>query len=109
MRRPCYSRCACCRIRNAITQAGQVGQYSNKILPGNTAQVTVTQGSTVIGTVDGVADLDGQWHTAAITLTTPGTYTATMTEWTPGPAGKPVVDYLGKVKPGSVVVTIVVK
>ena len=96
-------------VGNAITQAGQVGQYSNKILPGNTAQVTVTQGSTVIGTVDGVADLDGQWHTAAITLTTPGTYTATMTEWTPGPAGKPVVDYLGKVKPGSVVVTIVVK
>lgn len=96
-------------VGNAITQAGQVGQYSNKILPGNTAQVTVTQGSKVIGTVDGVADLDGQWHTAAITLTTPGTYTATMTEWTPGPAGKPVVDYLGKVKPGSVVVTIVVK
>ena len=88
-----------------LTQAGQVGQYTNKILPGNTARVTVWQGTTVIGTVDGVADLDGQWHTAAITLA-PGTYTATMTELTP--AGKAVVDYLGKTKPDSVEVTIVV-
>ena len=88
-----------------MTQAGQAGQYSNKILPGNTAQVTVKQGSTVIGRVDGVADLDGQWQTAAMTLT-PGTYTATMTELTP--AGNPVVDYLGRPKPDSVAVTIVV-
>lgn len=88
-----------------MTQAGQAGQYSNKILPGNTARVTVKQGSTVIGTVVGVADLDGQWQTGAITLA-PGTYTATMTELTP--AGSPVVDYLGNPKPDSVAVTIVV-
>ena len=88
-----------------MTQAGQAGQYSNKILPGNTARITVKQGSTVIGTVDGVADLDGQWQTGAITLA-PGTYTATMTEVTP--AGSPVVDYLGNPKPDSVAVTIVV-
>lgn len=88
-----------------MTQAGQVGQYTNKILPGNTARVTITQGTTVITTVEGVADLDGQWQTAAITLN-PGTYTATMTELTPG--GKPVVDYLGRPKPDSVAVTIVV-
>ena len=88
-----------------MTQAGQAGQYTNKILPGNTARVTVKQGSTVIGTVDGVADLDGQWQTAAMNLA-PGTYTATMTELTP--AGKPVVDYLGRPKPDSVAVTIVV-
>lgn len=88
-----------------MTQAGQAGQYSNKILPGNTARVTIKQGSTVIGTVDGVADLDGQWQTAAMTLT-PGTYTATMTELTP--AGVPVVDYLGRPKPDSVAVTILV-
>ena len=88
-----------------MTQAGQAGQYSNKILPGNTARVTVKQGSTVIGTVDGIADLDGQWQTAAMTLT-PGTYTATMTELTP--AGTHVVDYLGHPKPDSVAVTIVV-
>ena len=37
---------------------------------------------------------------------TPGTYTATMTELTP--AGNPVVDYLGRPKPDSVAVTIVV-
>ena len=59
----------------------------------------------MIGTVNGVADLDGQWQTAAMTLT-PGTYTATMTELTP--AGNPVVDYLGRPKPDSVAVTIVV-
>lgn len=47
-----------------MMQAGQAGQYSNKILPDNIARVTVKQGSTVIGTVDGVADLDGQWQTA---------------------------------------------
>ena len=88
-----------------MMQAGQAGQYSNKILPGNTARVTVKQGSTVIGTVDGVGDLDGQWQTAAMTLT-PGTYTATMTELTP--AGTHVVDYLGHPKPDSVAVTIVV-
>ena len=88
-----------------MTQAGQAGQYSNKILPGNTARVTVKQGSTVIGTVDGVADLDGQWQTGALTLA-PGTYTATMTELTP--AGKTVIDYLGHAKPDSVAVTIVV-
>jgi len=88
-----------------MTQAGQVGQYTNKILPGNTARVTITQGTTVITTVEGVADLDGQWQTAAITLN-PGTYTATMTELTP--VGKPVVDYLGRPKPDSVAVTIVV-
>lgn len=88
-----------------MTQAGQVGQYTNKILPGNTARVTIMQGSAVTGTVDGVADLDGQWQTAAITLA-PGTYTATMTELTP--AGTPVVDYLGHPKPDSVAVTIVV-
>ncbi len=88
-----------------MTQAGQVGQYTNKILPGNTAQVTIKQGSAVIGTVAGVADLDGQWQTAAITLA-PGTYTATMTELTP--AGTAVLDYLGRPKPDSVAVTIVV-
>ena len=88
-----------------MTQAGQVGQYTNKILPGNTAQVTIKQGSAVIGTVDGVADLDGQWQTTAITLA-PGTYTATMTELTP--AGTAVLDYLGRPKPDSVAVTIVV-
>ncbi len=88
-----------------MTQAGQVGQYTNKILPGDTARVTVRQGSTVIGSVDGVADLDGQWQTAAMTLA-PGTYTATMTELTP--AGKQVFDYLGRPKPDSVEVTIVV-
>ena len=88
-----------------MTQAGQAGQYTNKILPGNTARVTVKQGSTVIGTVDGVADLDGQWQTAAIALA-PGTYTATMTELTP--AGTSVVDYLGRPKPDSIAVTIVV-
>ncbi|MCB0925882.1 MAG: hypothetical protein KDB50_15290, partial [Mycobacterium sp.] len=89
----------------ALTQAGQVGQYTNKILPGNTAQVTVKQGSTVIGTVAGVADLDGQWQTGAINLA-PGTYTATMTELTP--SGNPVVDYLGRPKPDSVAVTLIV-
>ncbi len=88
-----------------MTQAGQVGQYTNKILAGNTARVTIRQGSTVIGTVDGVADLDGQWQTTAITLA-PGTYTATMTELTPD--GEPVVDYLGRPKPDSVAVTIVI-
>jgi len=88
-----------------MTQAGQVGQYTNKILPGNTARVTVKQGSAVIGTVEGVADLDGQWHTGAMTLA-PGTYTATMAELTP--EGKQVVDYLGRPKPDSVAVTIVV-
>ena len=88
-----------------MMQAGQAGQYSNKILPGSTARDTIKQGPTVIGTVDGVADLDGQWQTAAMTLA-PGTYTATMTELTP--AGTPVVDYLGRPKPGSVAVTIVV-
>ena len=88
-----------------MTQAGQVGQYTNKILPGNTARVIVKQGSAVIGTVEGTADLDGQWHTAAITLA-PGTYTATMTELTPD--GQPVVDYLGRPKPDSVAVTIVI-
>lgn len=88
-----------------MTQAGQVGQYTNKILPGDTARVTIMQGSKVIGTVDGVADLDGQWRTSAIELP-PGTYTATMTELTP--AGLPVVDYLGRPKPTSVAVTIVV-
>lgn len=88
-----------------MTQAGQAGQYTNKILPGNTARVTVKQGSTVIGTVDGVGDLDGQWQTAALTLA-PGTYTATMTELTP--SGQSVVDYLGRPKPDSVAVTIVV-
>lgn len=86
-----------------LTQAGQVGQYTNKILPGNTAKVTVTQGTTVIGSVTGVADLDGQWQTGTITLA-PGTYTATMTELTP--AGAPVVDYLGRPTPSSVPVTI---
>ena len=59
----------------------------------------------MIGMVDDVADLDGQWQTAAMTLT-PGTYNGTMTELTPG--GKPVVDYLGRPKPDSVAVTIVV-
>lgn len=88
-----------------MTQAGQVGQYTNKILPGNTARVTIKQGSSVVGTVDGVADLDGQWQTETITLA-PGTYTATMTELTP--AGRPVVDYLGRPKPDSVAVTIVI-
>ena len=68
-------------------------------------RVTVKQGSTLIGTVDDVADLDGQWQTAAIALT-PGTYTATMTELTP--AGTPVVDYLGRPWPDRVAVTIVV-
>lgn len=87
-----------------MTQAGQVGQYTNKILPGNTARITVRQGTTVIGTVEGVADLDGQWQTGAITLA-PGTYTATMTELTP--AGDPVVDYLGRPKPDSVAVTLI--
>ena len=89
-----------------MTQAGQVGQYTNKILPGNTARVTVKQGSAVIGTVEGVADLDGQWHTGAMTLA-PGTYTATMAELTPE-GMKQVVDYLGRPKPDSVAVTIVV-
>lgn len=88
-----------------MTQAGQVGQYTNKILPGNTARVTIKQGATVIGDVHGVADLDGQWQTGSITLA-PGTYTATMMELTP--AGEPVVDYLGKPKPGSVAVTITI-
>lgn len=88
-----------------MTQAGQVGQYTNKILPGNTARVTIKKGSTVIGTVQGVGDLDGQWQTDAITLK-PGTYTATMTELTP--SGAPVVDYLGQPKPDSVAVTIVI-
>ncbi|MGB0971715.1 MAG: hypothetical protein ACPGVG_12245, partial [Mycobacterium sp.] len=88
-----------------MTQAGQVGQYTNKTLPGNTARVTVMKGSTEIGNVDGVADLDGQWKTGPINLE-PGTYTATMTELTP--AGQPVVDYLGNPKPISVAVTIVV-
>ncbi|MDQ1321700.1 MAG: hypothetical protein QG655_2945 [Actinomycetota bacterium] len=87
-----------------MTQAGQVGQYTNKILPGNTARVTVKQGTTVVGTVEGVADLDGQWQTDAISLA-PGTYTATMTELTP--AGNPVVDYLGRPKPDSVAVTLI--
>ena len=87
-----------------MTQAGQVGQYTNKILPGNTARVTVKQGATVVGTVEGVADLDGQWQTDAISLA-PGTYTATMTELTP--AGNPVVDYLGRPKPDSVAVTLI--
>ena len=88
-----------------MTQAGQVGQYTNKILPGNTALVTIKKDSTVIGTVQGVGDLDGQWQTGAITLA-PGTYTATMTELTP--SGAPVVDYLGQPKPDSVAVTIVI-
>ena len=55
--------------------------------------------------MEGVADLDGQWHTGAMILA-PGTYTATMMELTP--EGKPVVDYLGRPKPDSVAVTIVV-
>lgn len=88
-----------------MTQAGQVGQYSNKILPGDTARVTVMMDSIEIGTVDGVADLDGQWQTGPIDLQ-PGTYTAIMTELTP--AGLPVVDYLGRPKPTSTAVTIVV-
>jgi len=86
-----------------LTQAGQVGQYTNKILPGNTAKVTVMQGTTVVATATGVADLDGQWQTGSITLT-PGTYTATMTELAPD--GSPVVDYLGRPSPGSATVTI---
>jgi len=88
-----------------LTQAGQVGQYTNKILPGNTALVTVMQNSTEIGTVAGVADLDGQWQTGPINLG-PGTYTATMKELTP--AGLPVLDYLDRPKPDSVAVTIIV-
>lgn len=88
-----------------MTQAGQVGQYTNKILPGNTARVTINQGATVIGQVEGVGDLDGQWQTGSITLA-PGTYTATMKELTP--AGEPVVDYLGRPKPDSVAVTITI-
>ncbi len=88
-----------------MTQAGQVGEYTNKILPGNTAQVTIRRGTATIGTLKGVADLDGQWQTGAISLE-PGSYTATMTELTPD--GKPVVDYLGRPKPDSVAVTIIV-
>lgn len=88
-----------------MTQAGQVGEYTNKILPGNTARVTIMNNSTEIGTVDGVADLDGQWQTGPIDLG-PGTYTATMAELTP--AGLPVVDYLNRPKPDSVAVTIIV-
>ena len=55
-----------------MTQAGQVGQYSNKIPPGDTARVTVMMDSIEIGTVDGVADLDGQWQTGRSTFS--GTY-----------------------------------
>jgi hypothetical protein len=61
------------------TVKGQISQYTNKIIAGNTALVTITTGSTH-HQVAGVADLDGQWTTGLSAPLSNGTYSVTMTE-----------------------------
>ena len=58
--------------------------YSNKIGALNVALVTVKDsGGTQVGTVSGTADLDGEWSTGDLDLSSfgAGSYTATMTEF----------------------------
>lgn len=61
---------------------GQTSQYTNKIITGNTALVSIVDTTSTLPTqvVKGVADLDGQWTTAASTPLSNGTYSVTMTE-----------------------------
>lgn len=66
------------------TVLGQVSQYTNKIIAGNTALVSIVDNAHLLPTqvVHGTADLDGQWTTAASTPLSNGSYTVTMTEGT---------------------------
>ena len=66
--------------------AGQVSQFTNKVMAYDTALVQVYSGPTVVAQASGVGDLDGQWTTGALSNLPNGTYTAVMTEVGPGGA-----------------------
>jgi hypothetical protein len=61
---------------------GQTSQYTNKIIAGNLALVTIADNAHVLApqVVKGTADLDGQWTTNASTPLSNGSYSVTMTE-----------------------------
>ena len=67
-----------------LVVAGQVSEFTNKVMPYDTALVQVYNGNTVVAQASGVSDLDGQWTTGALSALGNGTYTAVMTEVGPG-------------------------
>jgi hypothetical protein len=64
-----------------------VSGYTNKIDALDLARVTIESLGTIIATVTGTADIDGQWNTGTVDLGNNGTYTATMQEFLPTDTG----------------------
>lgn len=84
-------------VNNPSNANGALSQYTNKVVPHDLVQITITNTNTshLSQTVYAQADSDGQWETGqsvlinnksfiSIPLTlAPGSYTATFTEFTP--------------------------
>jgi hypothetical protein len=65
-----------------LAAAGLVSNYTNKIVAGHVAMVTIYDGSTAVLQLQGTADLDGQWLTSADPQQLGnGTYTVSMQEY----------------------------